>query len=66
MTTLKNGVKRSYAAQCEGKMRWETKAAAKLAKQRGRGFQWRDSLAAYRCPHCNGFHLGHKPAKGAA
>lgn len=54
---------RPAAVQCHGKVKYRTKAWAKQAAKRvptksGCGF-----LQAYRCPHCDFFHIGHRPAK---
>lgn len=52
----------SAATQCDGKLRYDTKAdakrAAKRSEQHGCG-----RLHVYRCGHCGRFHLGHKPTQ---
>lgn len=45
---------------CEGKVRHETKDAAASALRKNFG---RSSMHTYKCPHCGGFHVGHKMQK---
>lgn len=49
------------ARQCDGKVRYESKAKAKRANRiNSTKFGDRHGrMAAYRCPHCGWFHLGH-------
>ena len=51
----------SPEAQCIGKITYPSKHAAKRA---GRHIEHRvrARLQAYHCPHCDGYHLGHRPA----
>jgi|GEM_PF-2585103 len=50
-------VVRDPGRQCDGKVRWTTKAKAKESISR---LKDRGGMAAYRCPHCEFFHIGHK------
>jgi hypothetical protein len=43
--------------QCHGKHTYLTKAAAKAAARHAERFYGR--MQAYRCPHCDRFHIGH-------
>lgn len=52
----------SPESQCEGKLRYSTKADAKRAAKR----QERHGcgrMQPYHCAYCGGFHLGHKPER---
>ena len=42
-----------------GKRRYQSKRAAKTAARAGHG----KHLSAYRCPHGDGFHIGHLPGR---
>jgi hypothetical protein len=48
--------------ECEGKRRYatagEASAAVNAARGSAAGGQY---LEAYQCPHCGGWHIGHKP-----
>jgi hypothetical protein len=43
--------------QCRGKHSYETKAKAKRSARRTDAPR---AVKAYRCPHCDFFHLGHR------
>lgn len=51
--------------RCEGKQRWcdelTATAGAIHAVER---YRKADKLWTYRCPHCKGWHLTHKPQTG--
>lgn len=54
----------SYETQCQGKIRYEDKAEAKIAAKKSE--QRFGRLRPYECPHCGTadkpiFHLGHRP-----
>lgn len=53
-------------SQCIGKVRYRERrwAEAAIAQMRSRG---RDTagLSAYRCPHCEFFHIGNRPPVAA-
>lgn len=55
---------RTRARSCDGKRRHDTKAAAEdqLWALRRAGTA-RGSMGAYRCRHCDSWHVGHKPRK---
>lgn len=56
--THSNDTVRDPALQCAGKRGYSSKAKAKRS---GRRSEWLlGRLSAYRCPHCNLFHLGHR------
>lgn len=44
--------------QCKGKKAYRDKAGAKRAIRRMRYTHNRSRLVAYRCPHCDAFHVG--------
>lgn len=46
------------ALQCAGKRGYASKTRAKRHARRAESVIGR--LSAYRCPHCNLFHLGHR------
>lgn len=50
------------ARQCHGKHTYPSKAIAKRSLKRWKptGAR-RNNLQVYRCPHCDSFHIGHKP-----
>lgn len=50
-----------YMRQCAGKIRHETKseAMAKRAALTGANGARRDSMHAYKCTQCLGWHVGH-------
>ncbi len=49
--------------QCVGKRGYRTKANAKRMLRRSQALHGRDRLRVYRCPHCDLWHVGHKPGK---
>ena len=53
---------RTAARCCEGKRRHDTRAKAgdHLATLARAGANYH-RLEAYRCRHCDGFHVGHRP-----
>lgn len=53
-----NDFVRSPEVQCEGKHGYRSKAEAKRYARRAEHRLGR--LVAYRCPHCELFHLGHR------
>lgn len=54
-----NGTVYDPARQCHGKRGYSSKAQAKKSGRRAERIVGR--LVAYRCPHCDLFHLGHRP-----
>lgn len=50
--------------QCHGKATYLTKADAKRAAGTSERFAGR--MRAYRCPHCDRFHIGHPLPRDAA
>ena len=56
--THSNDTVRDPAFQCAGKRGYGTKAKAKRSARRAERIIGR--LSAYRCPHCDLFHLGHR------
>ena len=49
---------------CTGKVRYETSDAARDGLRsliRNKGYQ--GLMTPYRCSFCNGFHIGHPPAR---
>lgn len=52
----------SVRSQCLGKRGYRTKADAKGAKRRTLLSGTGGGLMIYRCPWCELWHLGHKPA----
>lgn len=48
--------------QCVGKRRYTSKSQAKaaIAALKAKG-NWSGRMSAYRCPHCELFHIGHTP-----
>ncbi len=55
---IRNKTLRPKAEQCVGKRGYGSKAKAKRHARRAEGTIGR--LHAYRCPHCDLFHLGHR------
>lgn len=55
------------AAQCYGKLRFNTFTSADRAARRSRRSKARDSqpLQAYHCHSCSGFHVGNTGKKAA-
>lgn len=49
---------------CEGKIRHEDKVTA---DRHAAWARWRSKshIAAYQCPHCGGFHIGHPSRRNA-
>lgn len=58
--THRNDTVRDPDRQCAGKHGYGTKSKAKRAYRRKGSTVGR--LFAYRCPHCDLFHLGHRPS----
>ncbi len=58
MSSHSNSVAHSPEAQCKGKKGYDSKTKAKRYARRGESRLGR--LFAYRCPHCDLFHLGHR------
>jgi hypothetical protein len=56
-----NGYIDAPERQCLGKFKFATKARAKLHLRRVRSMSGRGDMMAYRCPHCDYYHLGTKP-----
>jgi hypothetical protein len=54
-----NGYMDKVDRQCQGKRGYSTKAYAKSAGRRAEQHT-KNRLTAYRCPHCDLFHLGHR------
>ncbi|MBA2742496.1 MAG: hypothetical protein H0U46_10845 [Actinobacteria bacterium] len=48
--------------QCVGKIAYRSKPIAKLRIRQHRGKHPRDRMRVYRCPHCQGFHIGKRPS----
>jgi ribosomal protein L32 len=48
----------SRTTQCDGKLPYDGKAAAKRAAKRLE--QTAGRLIAYHCPHCGAYHVGHR------
>lgn len=55
----------SPESQCEGKLRYSSKADAKRAAKRQERFGC-GRMQPYRCAHCGHFHLGHRLERGYA
>lgn len=49
--------------QCRGKVRFTDRAEAKAHMRR---FPRKNTMQAYRCPHCGWWHIGHKIRKDEA
>jgi len=45
---------------CEGKPAFDRRGDAEFVAKRTRGRGYGHSMAAYRCPDCSKFHIGHK------
>ena len=56
--TVRNDFVDTPDKQCRGKHGYTSKSKAKLS---GRRAGAPGSIKAYRCPHCDLFHLGHRP-----
>lgn len=50
---------RDHEKQCAGKFAYETKARAKKVLSQWR-HKRRTGVVVYRCPHCDGFHIGNE------
>ena len=57
----------SVDRQCTGKRTYKSKSDAKRAIKRAAtahgGAKDYSRLNAYRCPHCDGWHFGHRPRR---
>jgi hypothetical protein len=51
-------------AVCPGRRKYPSEQAAELAAQIA-SKTTRRHFEAYYCPHCQGFHIGHRPASAA-
>ena len=49
-------------ATCRRKRRYRTKKGAKKAILRTQAICGGAAMCAFRCPHCDGWHIGHRPA----
>lgn len=58
----KRGLRRR---SCAGKRTYETVENAIRVARRMRSQQKRGDIDAYRCPHCGGIHVGHRPKRHA-
>jgi hypothetical protein len=52
---------RSRARQCRGKVRHATARGARIALRETSLTNGDLTLMHYRCPHCDGYHVGHAP-----
>jgi predicted RNA-binding Zn-ribbon protein involved in translation (DUF1610 family) len=48
--------------ECEQKKRYEHEAHARIVACQAR-YRTHDAIAAYKCPHCSGWHIGHRSAR---
>jgi hypothetical protein len=51
--------------RCTGKRTYESEEHAINDARRMRWQQKRSDIDAYRCPHCGGIHVGHRPMRHA-
>ena len=59
MTWIEKASHAGRSAQCQGKETWSTAAAAlRVLRKMRRRKQDANGLAAYRCRHCSGWHIG--------
>jgi len=50
---------------CDGKIRHEDRATADRHAAWA-CWKYKAKIAAYRCPHCGGYHVGHPPRRALA
>jgi hypothetical protein len=54
--------RRQRRHDCERKKRYDHESHAKLVAANAR-YRTHDVIAAYKCPYCSGWHIGHRSAK---
>lgn len=57
-----SGTPMAGTKQCEGKRAYRTKADAKQAAKFAKATFGGRPVHAYRCGHCDQFHVGHRPS----